>query len=113
MSGLELIAAEMERQTESIPGYFLRSKRELARAAMALVTFYVERAWAFTDELGLIGGAKNGPKVYRTETMPDSWPWAKKYWKPKTPLEDLVKAGALIAAEIDRLQRLSDRKAGE
>lgn len=36
------------------------------------------------------------------------WPWDKKWWKP-TPhdrIKELVKAGALIAAEIDRLQRL-------
>lgn len=36
------------------------------------------------------------------------WPWDKEWWKP-TPSNDvreLVKAGALIAAEIDRLQRL-------
>ena len=35
------------------------------------------------------------------------WPWDWKYWKPNnTPIRNLVKAGALIAAEIDRLQRL-------
>ncbi len=34
------------------------------------------------------------------------WPWAKKWWKPSDdPVRNLVKAGALIAAEIDRLQR--------
>ena len=35
-----------------------------------------------------------------------NWPWSKKWWKPsKDPVRNLVKAGALIAAEIDRLQR--------
>jgi len=33
------------------------------------------------------------------------WPWHESWWKPTTPIRDLVKAGALIAAEIDRLQR--------
>jgi hypothetical protein len=33
------------------------------------------------------------------------WPWDAKYWNPSgNPIRDLVKAGALIAAEIDRLQ---------
>lgn len=35
------------------------------------------------------------------------WPWANHWWKP-TPddrVRELVKAGALIAAEIDRIQR--------
>lgn len=35
---------------------------------------------------------------------PDMWPWAKDAWKPgPTRLRMLVKAGALIAAEIDRI----------
>lgn len=33
------------------------------------------------------------------------WPWHKKWFKPKGPVRDLVRAGALIAAEIDRLLR--------
>lgn len=34
------------------------------------------------------------------------WPWESKWWKPSDdPIRNLVKAGALIAAEIDRLQR--------
>ncbi len=34
------------------------------------------------------------------------WPWADTWWKPSDdPMRNLVKAGALIAAEIDRLQR--------
>ena len=35
-----------------------------------------------------------------------AWPWEKKDWKPSgDPIKNLVKAGALIAAEIDRIQR--------
>lgn len=33
------------------------------------------------------------------------WPWGRVWWKPKNQVRDLVRAGALIAAEIDRLQR--------
>lgn len=37
----------------------------------------------------------------------ESWPWEKSWWKPShDPVRNLVKAGALIAAEIDRIQRL-------
>lgn len=36
------------------------------------------------------------------------WPWEPRHWKPcKDRVRNLVKAGALIAAEIDRLQRLN------
>lgn len=33
------------------------------------------------------------------------WPWSADWWKPKTRREDLVRAGALIIAEIERLDR--------
>lgn len=39
--------------------------------------------------------------------LPENWPlsWDKGWWKPSDdPIRNLVKAGALIAAEIDRLQ---------
>ncbi|TIU94669.1 MAG: hypothetical protein E5W09_22580 [Mesorhizobium sp.] len=35
------------------------------------------------------------------------WPWAPEWWKPTDRRSDLVKAGALIVAEIDRLDRLT------
>lgn len=39
--------------------------------------------------------------------VPISWPWSDTWWKPTgDPVKDLVKAGALLAAEIDRLQNL-------
>lgn len=38
------------------------------------------------------------------------WPWDWKWWKPKDPRRDLVRAGALIAAEIDRLDRIKSVK---
>lgn len=36
--------------------------------------------------------------------QPAIWPWNPKWWKPKDRIRNLVIAGALIAAEIDRLQ---------
>jgi len=35
------------------------------------------------------------------------WPWDWRWWNPKDRIRDLVRAGALIAAEIDRLERLA------
>lgn len=35
------------------------------------------------------------------------WPWEASYFKPADLVRNLVKAGALIAAEIDRLNRQS------
>ncbi len=36
---------------------------------------------------------------------PMYWPWATSWWKPTTKRRNLVKAGALILAEIERLDR--------
>lgn len=41
----------------------------------------------------------------KTCPVPDGWPWAQKWWKPANARRDLVKAGALILAEIERLDR--------
>lgn len=41
--------------------------------------------------------------------VPVQWPLAPTWWKPRSRREDLVRAGALILAEIERL----DRAAGE
>jgi hypothetical protein len=34
--------------------------------------------------------------------VPRYWPWSLSWWKPTSPIRMLIKAGALIAAEIDR-----------
>lgn len=46
----------------------------------------------------------------RGETMRRLWwPWAAKWWKPTTPRRNLEKAGALILAEMERLDRATAR----
>lgn len=38
---------------------------------------------------------------------PTTWPFHKGWWKPSDdPLRNMTKAGALLAAEMDRLERL-------
>lgn len=41
------------------------------------------------------------------EHAPGPWPWDRKWWKPKTRRRDLVRAAALIIAELERLDRLA------
>ena len=38
------------------------------------------------------------------------WPWDWIWWKPKSPRADLIRAAALIVAEIDRLDRATGRR---
>lgn len=44
---------------------------------------------------------------YDSHPTPKNWPWEPEWWKPKSARRDLVKAGALILAEIERLDRMA------
>ena len=41
--------------------------------------------------------------------VPATWPWGASWWKPGDPRRMLVKAAALILAEIERLDRAAAR----
>lgn len=47
------------------------------------------------------------------DAAPDGWPWAPEWWKPSEARRDLVKAAALILAEIERLDRIQPPKGDE
>jgi hypothetical protein len=100
MNGIELIAAERKRQIEK-KGWTLDHDRQ--HLDMSLVTAAI--CYANTSfELHLQPGA------------PEGWPasWSLNGWKPSNdPIQNLVKAGALLAAEIDRLKYYSDRRKSE
>lgn len=96
MTGIEAIAAERLRQIEA-EGYLPshdeeHDSGELAGAAVAYATL-----------------ARNQvASGYDLTTAPPAqlWRWGADAWKPSpSPIRNLEKAGALIAAEIDRLQR--------
>lgn len=46
-----------------------------------------------------------GTLIAARGNAPVRWPWNSEWWKPKTRRHDLVRAGALIIAEIERLDR--------
>ena len=100
---IDEIAAERRRQIE-VEGWTsehddAHQDRSLAAAALAYVQHVVQRAWtlALPDNR------------YTEEPAPDVWPWDEQWWKPKDPRRDLLRAAALIVAEIERL----DRRSGE
>ena len=43
--------------------------------------------------------------ILRTRLPKWLWPWEEQWWNPKNPRRDLVRAAALIVAEIERLDR--------
>lgn len=42
---------------------------------------------------------------YDSHPVPKTWPWESEWWKPVNQRHDLVRAGALILAEIERIDR--------
>lgn len=91
-TGAELILEERKRQIE-VEGYDEEhdSKEPLEELLKAAVCY---------------------TKVnYEGSTIGD-WPksWDYRYWKPKDRLRNLVRAGALIAAAIDKLQNENESK---
>ncbi|QAY96685.1 hypothetical protein CWB41_13890 [Methylovirgula ligni] len=54
-----------------------------------------------------------GLRAVIKKTIEMLWPWAHHWWKPKDRRRNLVKAGALIIAEIERFDRAAARERGE
>ena len=50
------------------------------------------------------------PRAFGENNPPALWPWVKEWWKPTNRRRMLVKAGALILAEIERLDRAAVKK---
>lgn len=93
-TGIELIAEERKRQIE-VEGWTpehddAHQNEQLANAAGCYALTPTQR---YFD--------------YKRNT-PYAWPWSVDFWKPSPDRrKDLIKAGALIVAELDRLNRLS------
>ncbi|WP_333673995.1 hypothetical protein [Agrobacterium tumefaciens] len=48
---------------------------------------------------------KDRTREFANKNVPSRWPWSKVWWKPKDRRTDLVRAAALLIAEIERLDR--------
>lgn len=90
--GAQLIAAERARQI-SVEGYTAEGddRQTAGELAMAAACYAL-------------------PPTLREEPLPMLWPWSGMVWRPSPArIRELAKAGALIAAEIDRVRRMEGR----
>lgn len=46
-------------------------------------------------------------------TVPSYWPWTAEWWKPRDRRRNLVRAGALILAEVERLDRATNQPSAQ
>ncbi|RJE87986.1 hypothetical protein [Paracoccus onubensis] len=99
---VEDVLAERRRQIEAEGWSFehddLHDRRELLKAARSYADFA-----CYTPRLR--------HAVLKIGTPPAGWPWDERWWKPTTPRRDLVKAAALIMAEIERMDRAAEKGA--
>ena len=83
------VVAERQRQ-KTIEGWTPEHDDEHCNGELAMA------AVCYINETGTVN--RNGGK-------PWGWPWDASWWKPKTRRRNLVKAGALILAELERIDR--------
>jgi len=88
--GAVAIVAERERQLTAEGWAPEHDDRHHAGALAAAGVCYAIRHASGVP----LGGPSDEP--------PDWWPWEAEWWKPKGVRSDLVRAGALLAAELDR-----------
>lgn len=104
LSALADIVAERRRQIEA-EGWSLEHDdaydRDDLAAAAACYAVPDRVKWVDTEE-----ERRGVPSGYYHILR---WPWAPEFWKPKDPRRNLVRAGALILAEIERRDRLAAR----
>ncbi|AOX10704.1 hypothetical protein Q5O_20715 [Pseudomonas putida JB] len=77
----------------------LHTEGQLAQAASAYAFWADPRGARQDDHIDYLNSTPTG-----------LWPWAKEYWKPASPRVMLIKADALILAEIERLDRQHSRE---
>jgi hypothetical protein len=98
-TGCELIAEERKRQIEK-EGWTEQHDKEHSKGELAIAG----ACYAFA---GIYG-----PDTQNGILTPDFWPWDEEWWKPcpGNRIKELTKAGALIAAEIDRELRKQNQQ---
>ncbi|EAU4927202.1 ead/Ea22-like family protein [Salmonella enterica] len=88
------VIAERQRQ-QSVEGWTPEHDDEHCNGELAMT------AVCYINDTGTVN--RNGGK-------PWGWPWDASWWKPDTRRRNLVKAGALILAEIERIDRAAGIK---
>ena len=90
--GVELIAAERQRQID-IEGY--DAKHDFDEPLNSIVAAAISYAMVDIDQ----------------QEAEAWWNWDWQHWKPKDRKRNLVRAGALIAAALDKIQTQEDFEA--
>ncbi len=91
------VLAERQRQI-SVEGWSAGKDDTYTDGQMAVAAGYYALASGYPHERDIGRGH-----------LPVHWPWGAQWWKPRAARENLVRAGALILAEIERLDRAASQ----
>lgn len=118
MTGIERIAEERARHQDEQWSEFSDDRQVRGELALAAVCYAMpprirEEVPVRAGDLGegWVSCSRNEAEFY----LPELWPYAPHEWRPagqvtnEARIRELVRAGSLIAAEIDRLERLTAR----
>lgn len=101
-TGIELIAEERQRQIE-VEGYTAKSDNDLFKEQLA----YLAACYVIPDAArGIYAGVNGTSNILRVLLSQPSTMWKP---TPEDRIKELQKAGALIAAEIDRINRFRNK----
>lgn len=109
------VLAERERQ-KAVEGWTPEHDDEHADGSLAIVAacYAAPMAKHTKSDIADVSGGRGETPVWamRKFKVPKLWPasWHASWWKPKDYRSNLVRAGALILAEIERIDRAEQRK---
>lgn len=98
------VAAERRRQVE-VEGWTPEHDAEYRDGELARAAATYARAASLADFFRHRDKLKKEWENFHFSELRRLWPWDWEWWKPTSRRRDLVKAGALILAEIERLDR--------
>lgn len=103
MSVIDEIAAERRRQIE-VEGWTPEHDDEHLEGELAIAGGCYAIYGGGRRDLTL--RTKSNSTGFKGEVyVARGWPWDAAWWKPKDPRRDLIRAAALIVAEIERMDR--------
>jgi hypothetical protein len=103
MTALKEIAAERKRQIE-VEGWTPAHDDTHSHGEMAAAAGCYAIVAGFPDMNRALWTGRNRDGEQRPWP---NWPWSPSWWKPKDRRSDLIRAAALIVAEIERLDRIT------
>lgn len=113
MNVINEVAAERERQ-KSVEGWTLEHDDEHGMGQMAKAAAAYAYFGSLDDSQRTKGGDADSYTHFLITRLFPVWGtsyggWGWHWWKPKDQRRDLIRAAALIVAEIERLDRAADR----